>query len=155
AHRVAGRDAAQIGALGTGLRLAGGCALTLALIPALGSGFVAPLFRQPESAFALAALSPVVVTPALAPVLVPATLAARTSKVHLAVRGIAEPVLVVLAPLVAWGIGAGIHGLIAAHVVAEVTVLILAVVGVRRVLGRGVIREALRAPPEQGFVRFA
>ena len=155
AHRADDRPELVTQALAAALRLSFRAALLVTGALVLAAPAIARLTGDVETAFTLRAMALAIPPFVFLIVLVSATLGARTSRVHLAVRGIAEPLLLAAAALVAWGLGAGLAGLAVAHALAYVAAALVAVAGVRRVLGRGVLGQALRGPAQPGFKRFA
>jgi O-antigen/teichoic acid export membrane protein len=154
AHRAAGDEAMAQRALGTGIRLAvavGGL-ITLAL------GLLAPVlaraWRDPTLAATLPIMAPAVLLSAATLVLVAATLGAKVARMNLYVRGLAEPLLLLLTAVAAWRFGGGLRNLAVAHVTTSALVAAVAVAGCLRVFGVSYMRAALRAPRHPGFVRF-
>jgi hypothetical protein len=66
------------------------------------------------------------------------------------VRGLGEPVSLLLAGLLAALVGRSLATLAVAHVVAATATLLLAMVAVGRVFGRGELWRAMRAPRCRG-----
>jgi O-antigen/teichoic acid export membrane protein len=155
AHRADNRPELVAQALAAALRLSFGAALLVTGALVLAAPAIARLTGDIEATFTLRAMALAIPPFVLLIVLVSATLGARTSRVHLAVRGIAEPLLLATAALLAFALGAGLRGLAVAHALAYVGAALVAVAGVRRVLGAGVLGQAVRGPAQPGFKRFA
>lgn len=155
AHRVAGEEGEETRALGSGLRLAGGALLALALGLMVAAPWFARVWGDPAYLAMLRLLAPSVVAGGLVIVLMAATLAARVTRVNLAVRGIAEPFLLVAATVVAWAVAPSVAGIGVAHALTYVVLLALAWIGTGAVLGRGRLAAALRAPGHPTLARFA
>lgn len=153
AHRAAGNHDQATAALGSGLRLGALGATLLAVGVVVLAGPIANRF-EPGLTVPMRLMAPTIIASTLMMVLVAAALGARTSRVSLIVRGVAEPGLLILAALGAWSLGAGLGGLALAHTVAYTAVLVVAVVAVQAVFGRGELGRALRAPGQPGFVAF-
>ena len=154
-HRAAGETAEETRALGSGLRLAGGLSLLLALGLMLAAPLFAHIWRKPDYRTVLPILAPSIFAGGGVIVLMAATLAARVTRINLLVRGIAEPVLLVVATLVAFVLRPTVVGVAVAHVSTYAILLVLAWFGAGVVFGPGRLGAALRAPPAPGFVRFA
>jgi O-antigen/teichoic acid export membrane protein len=155
AHRVAGEPEAETRALGSALRLAGGVLLALTIALAAAAPLLARVWGKPEYGRVVPLLAPSVLGYGLALVLCAATLAAKVTRVNLAVRGVAEPFLLIGLTLVAWQLRPTAAGAAVAHAAAYVTLAVLAWVGATRVFGRGKLRAALRAPADGKLRRFA
>jgi O-antigen/teichoic acid export membrane protein len=155
AHRADDRPQMVAQALAAALRLSLPAAVLIMGALMLAAPAIARVTGDAEATFTLRAMSLAIPPFVLLIVLVSATLGARTSRVHLAVRGIAEPLLLAAAALLAYALGSGLPGLAVAHALAYVAAALVAVVGVRRVLGAGVLAQALRGPAQPGFRRFA
>jgi O-antigen/teichoic acid export membrane protein len=154
-HRAMGETDAETSAIGTGLRLAGGLTLLLALGLVLATPLLAHAWGKVEYSFVLPVLAPSIVANGGMLVLMAATLAARVTRINLLVRGVAEPVLLIVSTLIAFAAWRSIGGVAVAHAVTSLSLLALAWVGASVVFGRGRLRRALAAPASPGFVRFA
>jgi O-antigen/teichoic acid export membrane protein len=155
AHRARGDEAAVTSALGSGLRLCLLVAGSLAVLLALLASTVARWFAAPGLATPLRAMAPAVLLISTVYVLVQASLGAKVTRANLAVRGLGEPALLLLAGVGAALIQRTLLALAVAYSVAEASTLVLAVVAVGRVFGAGRLRAALRAPRLAGFATFA
>jgi O-antigen/teichoic acid export membrane protein len=154
-HRASGDTAEETRALGTGLRLAGGILLVLALALAVSAPFFARVWGKSEFRFVLPVLAPTVFAGGGVLVLMSATLAAKVTRINLLVRGVADPFLLLAATLVAYLIRPTVGGVAVAHLCAYVALFALAWAGTGGVFGRGRLREALRARTSPEFIRFA
>ena len=155
AHSADGSPDKVAQALAAALRLSLTTAVVLMVALLLAADGIARLTGFAEATVTLRAMSPTLPAFVLVLVLVSATLGARTSRVHLAVRGIAEPALLTAGALVAYALGAGLAGLAIAHSVAFIGAALLAALGARWVLGTRVVAQAIRGPSLPGFKRFA
>jgi O-antigen/teichoic acid export membrane protein len=155
AHRAAGETREESEALGTGLRLAGGLSAVLATILALAAPFFVRVWGKREYGTVLPILAPSIVLGAGVMILMAATLAARVTRVNLFVRGIAEPVLLVLTTLVAYALHRSVTSVALAHLSTYLILLPLAIVGASVVFGRRRLGHALGAPRRPGFIGFA
>jgi O-antigen/teichoic acid export membrane protein len=155
AHRAAGDADLEQSALGTGLRMtvAVSCVLSLAL------GVLAPLvarwWHAPSLTATLPIMAPAVLLAATTLVLIAATMGAKVARMSLYVRGIAEPILLMLAVLLASRLGDSLRNLAVAHVASAFVVATLAVAACARVFGGSRLRQSLSAPRHPAFVRFA
>ena len=154
-HRAAGETEEETRALGTGLRMAGGILLAFALALAASGPLFARVWGKSEFRFVLPVLAPTVFAGGGVLVLMAATLAAKVTRINLLVRGVADPVLLLAATLVAYFVRPTVGGVAVAHLCSYVALFGLAWIGTGVVFGRGRIAEALRAPSAPGFVRFA
>ncbi|HOX44743.1 MAG TPA: oligosaccharide flippase family protein [Myxococcota bacterium] len=140
-HRVAGEPELERASLRTAcwLTLLGG--LGLAALAFLLAGPLARLQNQPSSELAIRLLAPSIPFAALVLVLISATMGAKLMRYNLLVRGIAQPLLLLLAALAAGLLSPTLVGLCGANVVATALTALLAVWAARRVF-RGVpLRE--------------
>jgi O-antigen/teichoic acid export membrane protein len=154
-HRARGESELVRSALGTGLRLCLAIAGAAALLLAVFARPIAGLAREPAMATGLRVMAPAAVLTGLMWVLVQASLAARVTRASFIVRGVAEPVLFLLAGVIAAGFGRSLLQLGLAHVMAAAATLALAVFVVGRVFGRGEIARSLVSPWLPGFARFS
>ena len=154
AHRAAGEEEQARRALGTGLRLTVGVAGVVTLALGLFAPLLARAWREPALAATLPIMAPAVLLSAATLVLLAATLGAKVARMNLYVRGIAEPLLLLLTAVAAWRLGGGLRNLAVAHTVTSALVAALALAGCARVFGAPYLRAALRAPRHPGFVRF-
>jgi O-antigen/teichoic acid export membrane protein len=155
AHRARGEGDLVRSALGTGLRLAGGIAGTLAVTLIAGSGVVAHVMREPSLAGALRVMAPAIAFTGCVYVLVNASLAAKVTHANFVVRGLGEPAVLMAAGLLAALVGRSLIPLAIAHVLAAAATFTLAVFVVGRVFGRGEIARAIRSPWLRGFPQFS
>jgi len=154
-QRAAGETENETRALGTGLRLAGGVLLALAVALALSAPFFARIWGKSEFRFVLPVLAPTVFAGGGVLVLMAATLAVKVTRINLLVRGIGDPFFLLAATLVAYLVRPTVGGLAVAHLCAYVALFGRAWAGAGIVFGRGRLREALRARRVPEFIRFA
>ena len=155
AHRARGEEDQVRSAIGTGLRL---CLLMSGAAAALlvaTAGPLAGLMREPALQTALRIMAPAAIATGCMLVLVQASLSAKVTRANFYVRGLGEPVFLLLAGLSAALVGRSLATLAVAHVVAATATLLLAIVAVGRVFGRGELGRALRAPRMPGFIPFS
>ena len=155
AHRAAGEEALAQRTLGTGIRLtaavAGILAVALALVAPAAGPRLARAQRGGRAAHHGASRAAVRGD-------VGASRrddGAKVARMNLYVRGIAEPLLLLLATVVAWRLGGGLRGLAVAHVSTSAVLAALAVAACVRVFGAAYLRTALRAERHPGFLRFS
>ncbi len=152
AHRARGEEDQVRSAIGTGLRLCllmSGAAAALLVVTA---GPLARAMREPALETALRIMAPAVIATGCMLVLVQASLSAKVTRANFYVRGLGEPVSLLLAGLSAALVGRSLATLAVAHVVAATATLLLAIVAVGRVFGRGELGRAMRAPRMPGFI---
>ncbi len=154
-HRARGEHDLVRSALGTGLRMCLGIAGGLVVLVEIFADMIARLAGEPALALALRLMAPAAVFTGCMWVLIQASLAARTTRANLIVRGLGEPVFFLSAGLVAAGFGRGVPQLSAAYLVAAMATFVLSVVTVERIFGRGEVGRALVAPRLPGFARFS
>jgi O-antigen/teichoic acid export membrane protein len=154
-HRALGEHELVRRALGTGLRLCIGIAGTAAVLLAFGAVPLARLAHDPALGPALRLMAPAAVFTGCMWVLVQASLAAKVTRANFLVRGLGEPLLLLTAGLSAAAVGRSLPHLAVAHVAASAATLILAIIVVGRVFGRGELGRALRSPGLPGFARFS
>ncbi|HEY7373583.1 MAG TPA: oligosaccharide flippase family protein [Polyangia bacterium] len=155
AHRARGEEDKVRSALGTGLWI---CVLLSSAAVAIlvgAAGPVARLMREPALETALRIMAPAAIAAGCTMVLVQASLAAKVTRANFYVRGIGEPVALLLAGLSAALVGRSLATLAVAHVVAAAVTLLLAIVAVGRVFGRGALRRSIASRWLPGFVRFS
>jgi O-antigen/teichoic acid export membrane protein len=155
AHRSSRETREETMALGSALRLSGGTLLFLSLVLALAAPLFVRWWGNPAFGAVLPLLSPTVLGGGMVLVLMAATLAAKVTRVNLLVRGIAEPFVLIAVTLGVWAIRPDVYGAAAAHGASTLVLFTLAWVGTSTVLGRGRLREALRAPGHRGLIKFA
>jgi len=155
AHRASGDEDLTKRALGTGIRLTVGVSSLLALALALLARPIAHWWHEPSLTSALPIMAPAVLLAATTLVLVNATLGAKVARMSLYVRGISEPLLLLVAVVVAWRLGGTLRNLAVAHVTSAFLVSMLAVAACARVFGGAYLRESLSTPRHPSFVRFA
>lgn len=153
AHRARGEGDIVRSALGTGLRLAVGLSSVLAVGLIFSSDFVARIAHQPAAA--LRVMAPAAVFTGCVYVLVNASLANKVTRANFYVRGLGEPLLFMAAALLAALFGRTVLHLAVAHVLASAASLVLALMVVGRVFGRGEIARAVRSPWLPGFARYS
>jgi O-antigen/teichoic acid export membrane protein len=125
-HRAMGETDAETSAIGSGLRLAGGLTLLLAIVLAVAAPLFARAWGKPEYTFVLAVLAPSIVAGGGVLVLMAATLAARVTRINLLVRGIAEPFLLIASTLIAYAVWRSVGGVAVAHLVTSLTLFAFA-----------------------------
>jgi O-antigen/teichoic acid export membrane protein len=155
ANRARGDESLVTSALGSGVRL---CLVVAGIFVVLLASFGPELARRlsaPALAAALRPMAPAVVLVSLIYVLVQASLGAKATHANLIVRGLGEPILLLLVSVGAALIQRTLTTLAIAYTLAEAGTLVLAVVVVGRVFGPGKLAAALRAPRLAGFVAFA
>jgi O-antigen/teichoic acid export membrane protein len=153
AHRARGEPDLVRSALGTGLRLCVGIAGTAAAVLIVVAGPLARVGRAPALEIALRLMAPAALFTGCMWVLVQASLAAKVTRANFVVRGLGEPLFLLVAGLTAALFGRSLGYLAVAHVVATAATLLLAIVVVGRVFGPGELRRALRSPRLPGFAR--
>ena len=153
--RARGEPAMVRAALGTGLRLG----LVVGGLGALALVALAPLIARashdPTMTTGLRLMAPAIVLTGGVWILAQASLAARVTRPNFIVRGLGEPVLLLVAGLTAAAVGRSLHHLAVAHVAAAGATFLLALFVVGPVFGKGAIAQSLRAPSVPGFVRFS
>ena len=154
-HRALGETREETQALGSALRLSGGLLLFLSVALAVAAPLFARWWGNPAFTRVLPLLAPTVFGGGMVIVLMAATLAAKVTRVNLIIRGIAEPFILIALTLAVWFFRRDVLGAAAAHGTSTLVLMTLAWVGASVVLGRGRLREALRAPGHRGLIRFA
>ncbi len=155
AHRARGEEENVRSAIGTGLWICLVLSSSAAAILMATAGPLARLMREPALETALRIMAPAAIAAGCTMVLVQASLAAKVTRANFYVRGIGEPLSLLLAGLSAALIGRSLATLAVAHVVAATATLLLAILAVGRVFGRGELRRAMGARRLPGFVRFS
>ena len=155
AHRARGEEDNVRRAIGTGVWICLILSSAAAAILIATAGPVARLMRRPELEPALRIMAPAAIAAGCTLVLIQASLAAKVTRANFYVRGIGEPVSLLLAGLSAALIGRSLATLAVAHVVAATATLLLAILAVGRVFGRGELRRAMGARWLPGFVHFS
>jgi O-antigen/teichoic acid export membrane protein len=155
AHRAAGETESVRGVIGTGLRLCLIISGSAALLLLIAAGPLARLMREPALETSLRIMAPAAIVTGCMWILVQASLSAKVTRPNFYVRGLGEPVLFLSAGLGAALFGRSLATLAVAHVVAATATLLLAIVVVGRVFGRGELRRSLRMPWTRGFLRFS
>ena len=167
AARAAGDEEGVRRALGTGLRQCVVVAGSLSLLifigaePLIGAWLRlrAMVGNTPAGEEALApafrALAPVPLLWATLWVLIQASLAARVTRVNFWVRGLFEPMALLVAGVIAWWLGGGLRALAVGQSLAAVATLTLAIVLVRGVFRPGERHRVLSAPRIAGFTGFS
>ena len=154
AHRAAGEEALAQRALGTGIRLA----VAVSGIIALALGLLAPVLARrlarAEPAATLPIMAPAVLLSASTLVLLAATLGAKVARMNLYVRGIAEPLLLLLTAVAAWRFGGGLRDLAVAHVSTSGRARGAGAGGCARVFGARTCARRCTSPRHPGFLRF-
>src|SRR5436190_1142534 len=133
AHRARNDEAAVMSALGSGLRLSMLVSGSLTILLALVAPQVARWMGAPGLATALRAMAPAVLLVSTIYVLVQASLGAKVTRANLLVRGLGEPVLLLVTALGAALIQRTLAALAIAYSLAEAITLAFAVVVVGRV----------------------
>jgi O-antigen/teichoic acid export membrane protein len=155
AHRARGEEDQVRSAIGSGLRLCLMFSAAAAAILIATAGPLARLMREPALETALRIMAPAAIVAGCTLVLVQASLAAKVTRANFYVRGIGDPVFLLLAGVSAALIGRSLATLAVAHVLAATASLLLAIFAVGRVFGRGELRRAIRAPWLPGLVPFS
>jgi O-antigen/teichoic acid export membrane protein len=155
AHRAAGEADLEKRALGTGIRLTVAVSSVLAVGLALLAKPIARAWHEPSLAATLPIMAPAVLLAATTLVLINATLGAKVARMSLYVRGLAEPILLLSAVVIASRLGGSLRSLSIAHVTSAVVVTTLAVAACIRVFGWSHLRQALATRRHRGFVHFA
>lgn len=155
ASRARGEEPLVMSALGTGLRVCLFVAGSFGVLLGLFAPRFARWLNAPALADALRPMAPAIVLVSLTYVLVQASLGAKVTHANLIVRGLGEPVLLLLVSVGAALVGRTLTTLAIAYTIAEASTLGLAVMLVRRVFRTGKLAAALRAPRLTGFVSFA
>ena len=157
AHRAAGEDNLALRAMGTGAAITTAVSSVLGLGLALLAPLVARAWNEPGLRMALPIVAPSIPLAALTlSVLMTATLAAKVGRMNLYVRGLAEPLLLFAAAIVAWAMGGGLRGIALAHVGAALLTAALAILGLStgvrwaRLLARGHRPAAPHVPAVRG-----
>jgi len=160
-HRVAGEPELERASLRTAcwMTLVGG--LSLAALAFVLAGPLARLQNQPSSELAIRLLAPSIPFAALVLVLISATMGAKLMRYNLLVRGIAQPLLLLVAALVAGLVSPTLVSLCGANVVATALTALLAVWAARRVFRQVPLGELFWRRAGQGprlhweMVRFS
>jgi O-antigen/teichoic acid export membrane protein len=155
AYRATGDAQSAQRALGTALRVGVGLGSTLAVLLVVLSGPIARLTHTEPFITALRVMAPAIALTGTVYVLINASLAAKVTYANFVVRGVAEPVLLMTAGLVAALLGRDLVHLATAHVIAAASTFLVAVLVVRRVFGRGEIARAVGSPGLPGFARYS
>jgi O-antigen/teichoic acid export membrane protein len=155
AHRARGEEDNVRSAVGTGLWICLISSSAAAAILIATAGPVARLMREPALETALRIMAPAAIAAGCTVVLVQASLAAKVTRANFYVRGIGEPLSLLVAGLSAALIGRSLATLAVAHVVAATATVLMAIFAVGRVFGPGELRRALRSRWLPGFVRFS
>jgi O-antigen/teichoic acid export membrane protein len=154
AARAAGDEEGVRRALGTGLRLCLGVATVGAMLLVASAGVL--MARGDHSqAPALVLLAPVPILYGCLWVLIQATLAARVTRANFWVRGVFEPVALLVAGVLAWLLGGRLRALSLAHSLAATATFVVAVLVVRRIFRPAERHRVLSAPSIPGFARFS
>lgn len=155
AHRARGETELVHSALGTGLRVCLMVSTIAVAIVLLAAGPLAHLAHEPTIATGLRVMAPAAIFTGCMWVLVQASLASKITRANFWVRGLGEPTFFFIAGMTAALFGRTLEPLAVGHLLAAIATFALAVVVVGRVLGRGELRAALRAPWLPGFARFS
>jgi O-antigen/teichoic acid export membrane protein len=152
-HRIAGEVEQEVGSLRTGLWLTLLAGLCLGGLAFALAGPLAAWQDEPRSATAIRWLAPSVVLSAMILVLVAATMGAKIMRYNLLVRGLAQPVaLLVLALGFGW-LSTSLTSLCLAHLVTMGLVAGLAALAMRRVFRDRVrARSLVAGSPGQPFL---
>jgi O-antigen/teichoic acid export membrane protein len=153
--RARGDRASMLSALGTGLRLAMAVAGSMVLLLILAAPWLADWMHAPLLARSLPAMAPAVFCLALVYVLIQASLANKVTRPNFLVRGLCEPMFLLLAGLGAAVVGRGLLPLALAYSLAAICTLATAIIVVGRHFGPGDLRGALRAPRLAGLATFS
>lgn len=154
-YRGQGDESNVLRAVGTGLRLCFFVAGSIVVVMIVGAPWLAVWFGRPELASGLPWLAPAALFTGLVYVLVQASLGARNTRANFIVRGLGEPFFLLLA-VASFGLfGPSLQHLALAHTLATFATLILAVLVVGRVFGRGQLWSALKKKGLPGFASFS
>jgi O-antigen/teichoic acid export membrane protein len=154
-HRAAGEADLELRALGTGIRLAVLASCVLAVMLCLFAGGIARAYHDPRLSVSLRVMAPAIFFSALTAILVAATYGAKVARMNLYVRGIAEPLFLLVASVVAWAASGSLLALAAAYVIASGSTAAVAVMTSGRVFGVARLKAALRAPRHPTYTAFA
>ena len=142
-HRVAGEAELEQRSLRTAFWLTLAASLSLALLAFLFAGPLATLQGKPEVATAIRLLAPSLPCSALILVLISATMAAKTMRYNLLVRGVAQPFSLLFLAALFGMVFPTLGGLCAAHVLAMALTLTLAFWSAARVFRSVPLARAL------------
>ena len=142
-HRVAGESELEQRSLRTAFWLTLGTSLLLGLLAFLLAGPLAALQGKPEVATAIRLLAPSLPCSALILVLISATMAAKTMRYNLLVRGMAQPFSLLLLAGLLGLLSPTLGGLCAAHVLATALTVALAFWSAARVFRAMPLSQAL------------
>jgi len=149
---------AELRALATALRMVGLVSCTVLALVLLLAGPIADLREVAEYAPALRALAPLVVLWSVMMVLINATMATRTMRYNLLVRGIADPLLMIsaiLAYAVLWDSGGGV-AIALAHVTAACATMLLAFRAFGKLFdSRRIFKGMFRKKTDSDLIRFS
>ena len=137
AHRARGEEDNVRSAVGTGLWVCLISSSAAAAILIATAAPVARLMREPTLETALRIMAPAAIVAGCTVVLVQASLAAKVTRANFYVRGIGEPLSLLVAGLSAALIGRSLATLAVAHVVAATATVLMAIFAVGRVFGPG------------------
>ncbi|MES1207577.1 MAG: polysaccharide biosynthesis C-terminal domain-containing protein, partial [Pseudomonadota bacterium] len=84
-----------------------------------------------------------------------ASLAARVTRVSFWVRGLVEPILLLVAGVIAWALGGRLRGLALAHCATALVAALAGLAAARAVFRPAELRNVLSAPRIPGFNRFS
>jgi O-antigen/teichoic acid export membrane protein len=154
AHRIAGERDLETRALVAGFRQGTIMSTILAISLALLAGTIARFQGKPELGGMLRLMAPAIVATATMMILVEAMLGAKAAHWNLLVRGLGEPISLLLAVLLAAACQTGINGLATAHLVAASFTCVLAFITAGKVFGGGRLIRSFGAPAHPEFARF-
>jgi O-antigen/teichoic acid export membrane protein len=154
-HRAAGEDDLARQAMGSILRLSAAVAAVLAVTLFVAADLVAGRMHKPELGAVFRIMAVEIVPATSLMLLVQSTMGAKVARVNFLVRGLGEPVCLIIATLAAYALIGGPRGLAAAHVAAYVTLFFAAALGVRAVFGKGWLTSSLRSKAHPALMRFS
>ncbi len=142
-------------ALGAGLRLGLTVSVLVGGVMALGADAIAHALGLPMLGPALRILAIVPLLTGALTIVIQASLAARVTRVSFWVRGLVEPILLLLAGVTAWALGGRLRGLAVAHCATALVAVLAGLAAARTVFQRSELHHVLRAPRIPGFNRFS
>jgi len=155
AARASGQPDGVRTALGNGFRLNLAVAGSYAVLLLVAAPAIAEAFGRSSLAPALRILAPLPLFVGALAVMIQASLAARITAANFYVRGVTEPLLLLVAGVIAWFLGGGLRALALAHLTAAGITLCLGIILIRRMLRPEETRGLRRVPRIPGFVRFS
>lgn len=156
ARRATGDVAGADRAIATGVRLSLVIGVGLAIVVAAASGAIGAYYDEPSFAVALRYLSPAIPMIALTTVLLAATMALKTLRYNLLVKGMTEPGLRVALVAIAGVTMSGVAPLASVHVAAAAGTVAVAIWSFSRLYHlRHTLERIARAPFDGPMVKYA